>query len=72
MDFADSMAKFKLICLLKMFKGFLVLIALLSMVSFLARLINLQRIIPSPTAANKSSDSGLIGTNSLQSSSSFK
>lgn len=71
-DLADSIAKLRLIFLLKIFKGFLVLIALASIVPFYALLMSLQRIIPSPTASKRSFESGLIGINSAQSLSSCK
>lgn len=72
-DFADWMARFKLIFSLNMFSGLLVTIALGSIVLGAARLINLQRMIPSPTFANKSSsESGLIGSKSATWGSSFK
>ena len=56
-----------------MLSGLLVTIALGSIVLGAARLINLQRMIPSPTFANKSSsESGLIGSKSATWGSSFK
>jgi hypothetical protein len=72
MDLADSMAKFKLMPLLKIFRGFLTLMALASMVPGAAKLINLQSTMPSPTEVKRSLELGLVGTNSAHESSSFR
>jgi len=71
-DLADSIAKLRLIFLLKILSGFLVLIALASIVPFYALLMSLHKMIPSPTASKRSLDSGLMGSKSAQSLSSCK